>query len=769
MNGARRALSAIVSATVLLSLAGCAKSESNSQPEQTAETGRWVEERITPAQGLYQIDFSLSSNGSLQWYGIEENHLCEFTSQDNGDTWQREELNWLEQMNGATITGVSQASDGTLLAEGSPDGITKNDWLVNTDDTVRQLSLTIPEEGVIQRVQLMSGQRAFAAVGMPVTGEGYSVQTTDADGQMTTALMDSPTESGVFDLSTGEKVKNTAEYPQFLTFCESSGTLYILNFNGERQCYQLQSIDSEGTLTMLQEELTGISGDAALFVDDQAAAYFANSQGIHKLAPGGSKLETILEASTFTFALPDSSIQSLLALDDGSFIITLAVSDKNGNYVSEVYRYYKDYTTPVPDDGETLSIWSLYNNDTARAAAVQFGAANPSVEVEYTYALEDGDEAGVEDVLRQLNTELLAGQGPDVLILDGVDRFESYAQKGIFADLSSVLDKEALVPSVSNSFFRENETYVFPARFKVPVIFGDAGTVENLDSLEDLRTLIHQWAPRPNTTVEDEAYYTPLEDEQAYAFSFLSLEKLVDFTLQTSMNAILQNGELDEDALRQALEFIADVGSYYNMDEYPETPTENVTAGGSGGDVVISADELQEYVNCGRARFGRTLMTTPLVLPSEGGRYLGGILNGSFERSEFNAVLQPGLCDGAFLPACMVAVNAASEKQDEALEFVRMLLSEDIQSVLYEDEGMPVCQAALDASLARAQESKDWALYKGKFQTLIDELKTPVIMDRTIQQHILVYAKDLAAESISVDDALTALSNELSLYLAEQR
>ena len=98
-----------------------------------------------------------------------------------------------------------------------------------------------------------------------------------------------------------------------------------------------------------------------------------------------------------------------------------------------------------------------------------------------------------------------------------------------------------------------------------------------------------------------------------------------------------------------------------------------------------------------------------------------------------------------------------------------MLLSEDIQSVLYEDEGMPVCQAALDASLARAQESKDWALYKGKFQTLIDELKTPVIMDRTIQQHILVYAKDLAAESISVDDALTALSNELSLYLAEQR
>ena len=52
---------------------------------------------------------------------------------------------------------------------------------------------------------------------------------------------------------------------------------------------------------------------------------------------------------------------------------------------------------------------------------------------------------------------------------------------------------------------------------------------------------------------------------------------------------------------------------------------------------------------------------------------------------------------------------------------------------------------------------------------MIDGLKTPVVMDHTLQQHILGYAKDLAAESISVDDALTSLLNELSLYLAEQK
>ena len=100
----------------------------------------------------------------------------------------------------------------------------------------------------------------------------------------------------------------------------------------------------------------------------------------------------------------------------------------------------------------------------------------------------------------------------DVLILDGVDDYASYIQKGVFADLSGAIDETALVPSVGQAFLQDGEVCVFPARFQVPVLFGDAGFVEKLTSLDALRSEVHQWAPRPDVTVEDESYYTPLDD-----------------------------------------------------------------------------------------------------------------------------------------------------------------------------------------------------------------------------------------------------------------
>lgn len=49
-----------------------------------------------------------------------------------------------------------------------------------------------------------------------------------------------------------------------------------------------------------------------------------------------------------------------------------------------------------------------------------------------------------EDVIRALNTELLNGKGADVLILDGLP-METYKNKGILADLSSLFEKVRMI------------------------------------------------------------------------------------------------------------------------------------------------------------------------------------------------------------------------------------------------------------------------------------------------------------------------------------
>ena len=53
---------------------------------------------------------------------------------------------------------------------------------------------------------------------------------------------------------------------------------------------------------------------------------------------------------------------------------------------------------------------------------------NPDVRVSYEVALGDDSAVTESDAMRTLSTELLAGEGPDVLILDGMP-VESYIEK----------------------------------------------------------------------------------------------------------------------------------------------------------------------------------------------------------------------------------------------------------------------------------------------------------------------------------------------------
>ncbi len=49
------------------------------------------------------------------------------------------------------------------------------------------------------------------------------------------------------------------------------------------------------------------------------------------------------------------------------------------------------------------------------------------------------DSVTVSDALRTLNTDIMAGKGPDVLILDGMP-VENYIQKGLLEDITDTVE-----------------------------------------------------------------------------------------------------------------------------------------------------------------------------------------------------------------------------------------------------------------------------------------------------------------------------------------
>lgn len=97
--------------------------------------------------------------------------------------------------------------------------------------------------------------------------------------------------------------------------------------------------------------------------------------------------------------------------------------------------------------------------------------------------------ASAEDALRTLNTELVAGKGPDVLILDGMP-LQSFIDKGVLAELSQVISADGLIPQVVDPMRTDGKLYAVPTRFTVPVLMGKPETLEGLDSLETLAAAV---------------------------------------------------------------------------------------------------------------------------------------------------------------------------------------------------------------------------------------------------------------------------------------
>ena len=62
------------------------------------------------------------------------------------------------------------------------------------------------------------------------------------------------------------------------------------------------------------------------------------------------------------------------------------------------------------------------------------------------------------DALKTLNTEIMAGKGPDLLLLDGMP-ISSYEEKGILADISQVIqkvdEKEGILDNIQEAYTKE--------------------------------------------------------------------------------------------------------------------------------------------------------------------------------------------------------------------------------------------------------------------------------------------------------------------------
>lgn len=164
------------------------------------------------------------------------------------------------------------------------------------------------------------------------------------------------------------------------------------------------------------------------------AMFYVNKKGIYTHLLGGSIVEQLVDNSLTSLAMPGLGYLRIAVMEDNSFFVTTV--DCDNRY--EIFRY--TYSEMVDSKPQTrVKAYSLRDSPELRQSVIKFQNKNPDIFISLEIGV-DGEQSGasVSDALRALNTEIMAGNGPDILLLDGLP-VNSYIEKGLLTDLSQIV------------------------------------------------------------------------------------------------------------------------------------------------------------------------------------------------------------------------------------------------------------------------------------------------------------------------------------------
>lgn len=130
------------------------------------------------------------------------------------------------------------------------------------------------------------------------------------------------------------------------------------------------------------------------------------------------------------------------------------------------YAYSADAST-VPD--KELTVYALEDSSEIRQAISAFQKEHADIYVNLKIGRSGDNAVTADDALRTLNSDIMAGEGPDVIILDGMP-VDNYIEKGLLMDISDVAEeikKTAVSSKISVKFIKrmKNITDCLPVSF----------------------------------------------------------------------------------------------------------------------------------------------------------------------------------------------------------------------------------------------------------------------------------------------------------------
>lgn len=485
----------------------------------------------------------------------------------------------------------------------------------------------------------------------------------------------------------------------------------------------------------------------------------ASQSGMYSGAVDGTMWLELFGFKGMSFGQSDATIEKIFTVGD-----TIYIKYFDGSYIPQLSCVV--YGIPEKIDGGevfgTLRVWSMVEEAAVNETILQLKKAYPALTIEYTTAFPtDNYKTSVppDDAIRALNASLLAGDGPDVIITDYLNA-DFYIKSGLLSDMSGFVDEMVndgvLMGNVVNGARKGDELYAFPTSFGIPATVGDPALCE-YSSLNDL--------------VEK---YTASETTKKLMGGSDSVAEPIGYFLPLYYNQIVDNGRVNEAALRDFLEGIKTIG------ELCDWNPENESVGWIfSGKSEISRLRFDYGAMMSHSNIIELMLKNSAAAPIEIDKT--ALASIAFNEQKCGAELKP--IGNLYVPHSSIAITSCASNYDAAVAFVKAMVSEDVASAMLVD-GFTVNREALKKELAEqyaygeatSEINIEDTVYECQQMTeedcdcllkMAEDLKSPIDVDLLLLNVFVDGSTDYLNGNQSLDDCVKSLTGTLNTYLAE--
>ncbi len=490
------------------------------------------------------------------------------------------------------------------------------------------------------------------------------------------------------------------------------------------------------------------SGAIAYAIKEDGTLLLGNSNGIHRLQKDGTLWETLVDGSLNSMSMPTLSFTALFVREGEQEEYYAVYGESDGGY-QLMHYVFDENVASVPS--KEITVYSLKENNTIRQSISLFQSENPDVKVNYVVAMGEED-SNVNDYIRALNTELLAGNGADILVLDGLP-VDSYIEKGVLADINDVIspleESGELLENLTKPYKKDGKVYEMPIRFSVPVIAGKTDAVQAADSLNSIVNYINRTDNKP--------YGEPM----AY-------HELLEGYLALYAGDLFQNGELDEESFTTFLRNLKQIAENIKAIEYKE---ENFKTSKGAERFFNTGSLFQGNVTALQKGYAQTTLQIKNIYDT---MLLFAVLQD--EDFGYNSV------NRMFIPGGAVGLNSKSREGELAKKFIGFLFTSKVQDANVYD-GFPVNSKSIKGWIEKEESNLSLAVSDTEGNMLTAEwpaknereailniamdvsvpIETNYILNNLIIEEVEPFLRGEADER----QAVAAVKSKVNTYLAE--